>query len=75
MPPMNKQMAGKTVLSATMMAAPIATTTLEWPRDKKKPNGRGLPVRSAGVIAVNDGRTIAPMRGDPDTVKPDMMPS
>jgi hypothetical protein len=32
-------------------------------------------VRSAGVIAVNDCRTIAPMRGDPDTVKPDMVHS
>jgi hypothetical protein len=48
--------AGKTVLSATMMAAPIATTTLEWPKEKKnpKPNGRGLPVlcRSPSTLRV-----------------------
>jgi hypothetical protein len=48
--------AEKTVLSATTMAIPIATTTLEWPREKKNPNpnGRGLPVpcRSPSTLRV-----------------------
>jgi hypothetical protein len=48
--------AAKTVFSATMMATPIATTTLEWPREKKNPNpnGRGWPVpcRSPSTLRV-----------------------
>ena len=48
--------AGRTVFSATMMAAPIATTTVQWPREKKNPhpNGRGAPVpcRSPMILRV-----------------------
>ncbi len=35
--------AAKTVFSAMMMPTPIATTIVEWPREKKNPkaNGRG----------------------------------
>ena len=48
--------AAKTVFSATMIPAPIATTTLEWPREKKNPNpnGRGAPVpcRSPSTLRV-----------------------
>ncbi len=38
--------APKTVFSATTMPTPIATTMVEWPREKKNPkdNGRGLPL-------------------------------
>ena len=48
--------AAKTVFSATMMAIPIATTMLEWPREKKKPNpngrGRPVPCRSPRTLRV-----------------------
>ncbi len=48
--------AAKTVFSATTMATPIATTTVEWPREKKNPNpnGRGcdVPCRSPSTFRV-----------------------
>ena len=48
--------AENTVFSATTFPVPIATTTVEWPREKKNPNpnGRGCPVpcRSPSTLRV-----------------------
>jgi hypothetical protein len=48
--------APKTVFSATTIPAPMATTTVECPREKKNPNpsGRGAPVpcRSPSTLRV-----------------------
>ena len=59
------EIAPKTVLSATTIPAPMATTTVEWPREKKNPNpsGRGAPEPHACVT-----------RGDPSAFRDERSP-
>ena len=55
--------APKTVFSATTMPTPIATTMVEWPREKKNPNdsGRGLPVPCRSPITLRVVLSMAEM--------------